>query len=167
VGEPSGHCREMDKKIWFQDSKEQKENQEEEIINLIKHMEKFEPIDRDKSLKIYWEGNENKLIRLWLYTLRGLSMVNEFKYLVLLIASGVALLYARIPLKWVIIVGLIAIPVALIGLIIIGKWQLKKATKVEQWVSTELGSVLKYSEYNMKVRQLEVLEEINKKLNNS
>lgn len=129
-------------------------------------MSDFKPMNRDIERKNYWEGKENQLIRLWIYILRGLGAFNEFKYLVLLIASGVALLYARIPLKWVIIVGLIAIPIAVAGLVIVGRWQLRKASKVEQWVATEFGSVLKYNEYNMKVKQLGVLEEILKKLDN-
>jgi hypothetical protein len=126
----------------------------------------FEKMDRDRNLKIYWEGPENRLIRLWVYVQRALQEINEFKYFILLFASGVALLYARIPLKWVIIIGLIFIPIALFLLIILGHWQLKKAAKVEQWVSTEFGSVLRYNEYNMQIRQLEILQDISKKLDN-
>ena len=45
-------------------------------------MSEFTPMNRDIERKNYWEGHENRLIRLWIYALRGLQMINEFKYIV-------------------------------------------------------------------------------------
>lgn len=122
-------------------------------------MSVFKQMNRDVEAKTYWEGKENKVIRLWVYTLRGLNMVNEFKYLIL----GLIAIYVALKLTspfWIAIIGLSCIPV----LIIIGRWELRKAAKVEQWVSTEYGSVLKYQDFNIKVKQTELLEEILKEL---
>lgn len=121
---------------------------------------KFEPINRDKALKIYWEGTQNKIIRLWVYLKRGLDQVNEFKYVAAAIISLYVILKITNPL-WMIIVALACIP----PLMLIGRWQIKKVGKVEEWIGTEHGSVLRYNNYNIQVRQLELLEKINKKLN--
>jgi len=127
-------------------------------------MSQFTKMDRDRERKNYWEGPQNRLIRLWVYSQRGLQEVNEFKYFILAFASGVALLYTSLPLKLVIIIAAIGIPLALSLLIVFGRWQLRKAAKVDQWVSTEFGSVLKYNEYNIRVETLNTLEAISKKL---
>lgn len=121
----------------------------------------FKQIEGTEYIKTYWEGKENKLIRLWVYVLRGLDMVNSFKYLVAGLMAGYVILKLTNPL-WMLIIGVASIP----PLILLGKWQLKKVSKVSEWVSTEHGTVLKYSNYNLQVRILETLQEIEKKLNN-
>ena len=123
-------------------------------------MSDFTLMNRDKERKTYWEGHQNKIIRLWVYALRGLQMINEFKYLIAGVISLYLILKITSPL-WIGIGVIGAIPF----LIILGRWQLKKAAKVDQWISTEYGSVLKYNSYNLQIRTLEVLEDILKKLN--
>ena len=127
-------------------------------------MSEFEQIKRTDALKKYWEGHHNRFIRLWEYTQRGLQMVNEFKYFVILIAAGAAFAQKLIPIKLVILVLAIAVPVGITVLIIVGRWQLRKAQKVSEWISTEYGSVLKYNLYNVQVKTLETLEKILNKI---
>lgn len=122
-------------------------------------MSEFRPMNRDIERKNYWEGHENKVIRLWIYALRGLQMINEFKYLIAGLIALFVILKIGNPI-WMAVGVVAAIP----PLILLGRWQLKKAAKVDQWVSTEYGSVLRYSEYNIRVKTLKILEEINKKL---
>jgi hypothetical protein len=107
----------------------------------------------------YWEGRENILIRLWIYTQRGLGMVNEWKYLVAGIMAGYVILKFTNPL-WMLVIGAISLPI----LILLGRWQLHKVAKVSEWVGVQHGSVLGYNSYNLQVRTLETLEAILKKL---
>jgi len=107
----------------------------------------------------YWEGKENILIRLWVYTQRGLGIINEFKYLVAGIMAGYVILKLTNP--WLaLMVGILSLP----PLIFLGRWQLHKVSKVSEWVSAQKGSVLGYSGYNIQVRSMELLESIDKKL---
>lgn len=122
-------------------------------------MSKFEKMEQGKHREIYWIGHQNKLIRYWIYALRGLQMINEFKYLIAGLISGYVILKLTNPM-WMVVIGVACLPV----LIVLGRWQLKKAQKVDQLVSTELGSVLKFNSYNIQVETLEILEEISKKL---
>ena len=119
----------------------------------------FETMETSKFLKTYWEGHHNKLIRLWIYTQRGLQMLNEFKYLLAAIISGYVILKLNQPV-WMVVVGLASLP----PLIILGRWQLRKVGKVEQWIGTEYGNVLKWKPYNILVKQLELFKEILKTL---
>ena len=84
--------------------------------------------------------------------------------IVKVIVGFVGLLYLRIPLVWVVIITLIAVPITLIGLIFFGKWHINKAAKTEAWIKTEYSDPLKYNAYNIKVQHLELLEEILKEL---
>lgn len=122
-------------------------------------MSNFKPIDRDHSLKIYWEGTQNRIIRLWVYLKRGLDQVNEFKYVAAAIISLYVILKITNPL-WMVIVALACIP----PLILIGRWQIKKVGKIEEWIGTEHGTVLRYNNYNLQCKILKTLEKILKRL---
>lgn len=122
-------------------------------------MSEFKEIKKDYCLKEYWEGRQNKMIRWWVYLMRGLTMCNEFKYVLAAIISGYVILKLTQPIL-MIIVGIASLPL----LIILGRWQLRKASKVEQWIGVEHGSVLRWNSYNLQVKTLEMLEEISIKL---
>lgn len=113
----------------------------------------LQPID--EYVPSYWEGPKNILIRYYVYAQRGLSLINDFKYLVAGIMAGYVILKFASPI-WMLWIGLISLPI----LILIGRWQLHKVQKVSEWVGTQFGSVTKYNSYNMSIRQLEILEEI-------
>lgn len=115
----------------------------------------FEKIDRKNFLNIYWAGRHNLLIRWWVYLIHGLEMVNQFKYVLAAIISGYVILKITDPV-WMVIVGIAVVP----PLIVVGRWQLQKAAKVEQYVTMEYGNVLKWSDYNVKVETFKKLEEI-------
>ena len=119
----------------------------------------FEQLQIDTSAKQYWEGHENRLIRLWVYTQRGLQMINEFKYLVAGILAIYALLKFHTPI-WMLIVVVVSIP----PLIILGRWQLRKIQRVSEWVGNMYGSVVGFRQYNCEIEMLKNLREINEKL---
>ena len=113
----------------------------------------------DEYVPIYWEGKENILIRLWVYAQRGLGIINEFKYLVAGIMAGYVILKFTNP-WWMLLIGFISLPF----IIILGRWQLHKVSKVSEWVGTQYGSVLKYNSYNLQIETVELLKSIDKKL---
>jgi len=119
----------------------------------------FEKIDKKTFLNVYWAGKQNLLIRWWVYLLRGLEMANQFKYVLAAIISGYVILKITDPI-WMVIVGVSVIP----PLIILGRWQLQKASKVDQYISTEYGNVLGWNQYNVMVETLNKLKEICEKL---
>jgi len=121
----------------------------------------FEKIDKKTFLNTYWVGKQNLAIRWWVYLLRGLNMLNEFKYVLAAIISGYVILKITEPI-WMVIVGVSVVP----PLIILGRWQLQRASKVEQYISTELGNVLKWKDYEVKVETLNKLNEILEEIKN-
>ena len=48
--------------------------------------------------------------------------------------------------------------------IILGRWWLHKGAKTSEFVITQKGTVIGYDQYNVGVRQVELLEDIKKKL---
>lgn len=115
----------------------------------------------DEYVPQYWEGRKNILIRYYIYALKGLGQVNEFKYL----AAGILATYYTLKFTnpiWMLWIFSISIPV----LIIIGRWQLHKVSKVTEWVNTQFGSVNGYNGYNMQIEQIELLEKILEQLKN-
>jgi len=127
-------------------------------------MSEFKQMEQREQRKNYWSGSEKKFVRSWMYAQKGLQEFNEFKYFVLAFVGFVGLLYLKVPLMWIIITMIILVPIALIVLILFGRWHITRAGPTEQWVRTEFGSVLKYNDYNIKVQTLNNLEEISKKL---
>jgi hypothetical protein len=115
----------------------------------------------DAYVGIYWEGKENLLIRVWVYAQRGLGIINEFKYLVAGIMAGYVILRFTNP-WWMLVIGLVSLPF----IILLGRWQLHKVSRVSEWVGVQYGSVLGYNNYNLSIRTVELLEDINKKLDN-
>jgi len=122
-------------------------------------MDEFHKIETTQYKKVYWEGSQNRLIRWWIYLLKGLNMVNEFKYVVATIIALYAILHFHTPV-WMIIAGSACLP----PLIILGRWNVKKASKVNQWIDTEFGNIIKWNDYNIKVETLNKLKEICDKL---
>lgn len=91
---------------------------------------------------------------------RGLDLVNQAKYLIVGILGLYAVLKLTNPL-WMAAMFVVSIPV----LIVMGRWQLYKVSKTQEYVTVTTGTVLGYAGYNMTVRQIELLEAINAKLN--
>ena len=118
-----------------------------------------EPIE--EQMPEFWEGNQNMLVRYWTYLHRGLDLINQAKYWI----AGVIAMYVMFKLSnplWMAVMFILSTPV----LIIVGRWHLYKASKPQEFIIAQKGTVLGYKPYNMQIRQLELLEEILKELKN-
>lgn len=116
----------------------------------------------DKLLKehraTYWDGWINKLIRYWFYCNRGLSLLNEFKYLIM----GIFALYYTLKLTnpmWLVLMGLISVP----SLIIIGFIQVHYIGKVVDFLNVQYST--HWGKYGFELQEniLKELKEFNKR----
>ena len=118
----------------------------------------------------YWEGRINLLVRLWIYLRAGLNQANEFKYLAAAIVGLFIFLRSDYGIDNLYVIGALGMLCAP-PLMLLGRWQLFRVTKIQDWVSTQHASIFGYTGYNMSVKQtelaaktVELLEEINRKL---
>lgn len=103
----------------------------------------------------YDKGFFNHSIRAWFYLQRGLSLMNEFKYLV----AGILALYYTLKLEsfwYLIAIFAIAIPL----LVIIGYFHTHKMARALDWTSIIFSSY--FSRYNIDIaeKNIELLQEI-------
>ena len=129
-------------------------------------IDNFSPAEMAVLAEEYWHGGKNVLVRYYLYAQRGLSLINDFKYL----GAGIFGLYILAKFTnpiWILLMTAVSLP----PLIILGRWQLYRVSRIGEWVSRQFGTVLGYNEYNMYVKQTELqkkildkLDEISKKL---
>lgn len=115
---------------------------------------KFQPIE-DNQIN-FWEGKQNVFVRLITYAKIGVNQVNDYKY----IGAAIFGVYYTLKLTnawWLLLMNLIVLP----ALILLGRWWLYRGAKASEFVTTQKGTVLGYSAYNV---QCEILEEL-KKLN--
>lgn len=115
----------------------------------------FVPIDNDSFKPEFWEGPSNIFVRYWVYLSRGLDFINQAKYLIV----GILALYAILKLTdpiWMAAMFIVSIPI----LTILGRWQLYKVSKTQEFITTTKGAVLGYNSYNINVEILKTLQEI-------
>lgn len=136
--------------------------QHEERGMTTEEIKRFNPADAKRLMPLYWYGRENALIRYYTYMLRGLGMANEFKYVIVGIFAAYFTLKLTNPV-WLVAMFVVACPV----LVLLGRWQLLRVSRVSEWVGSQFGSVLGYNQYNLQVRQYELLEEIQKDIRRS
>lgn len=89
----------------------------------------------DKNRAMYWNGSANKLIRFYFYSQRGLSLLNECRYLIM----GVFALYYTLKLSnplLLIVMFWLSVPV----LIVLGWVQVHKVGKVVDWLSIQYST---------------------------
>lgn len=135
-------------------------------------MSDFKPIEFDGEFKKqFWEGSSNTFVRYWVYLQKGFEVVNNAKNYFLIIfgsfwtAKVIEIFGYRFNPIWTLFAGLIGFP----GLILIGRWLLHRAAKPQEFMTTHKATITGYQGFNMQVRQIKLLEEINrnlKKLNN-
>ena len=117
----------------------------------------LEPID--KFVPEFWEGSRNRIVRYWVYLEKGFELINKGRYYILAIGG----LYYTLKLTsvwWIVGMFLVGIPI----FIIIGRYYLHRVSRIQEWVNATFGSVLGYNQYNLTIRQTELLEEILKEL---
>jgi hypothetical protein len=112
----------------------------------------------EKNRDAYWHGWRNKLIRYWFYCNRGLSLLNEFKYLIM----GIFALYYTLKLNnpiWLIIMGIISLP----SLMLIGFIQVHYIGKVVDFLNIQYSS--HWGKYGFELQEniLKELKEFNKR----
>ena len=122
-------------------------------------MSEFTKIEGDALIDKYWDGKSNFLVRMYIYAQLGLAAINNAKYLVAGIITIYVILKFTNPL-WMLAVGIISIPF----LILIGRWQMHKANKIQEYANTTKGTVLGYQGWNVSIETLNTLKEISAKL---
>lgn len=123
-------------------------------------MSEFKKINLNENRVKYWDGTTNLLARYLAYFLKCVDLINQGKYILAFAGLGVFKSDVVISFWYLIAGGLVAVPL----MIIIGRWYMHKAQKTMEFVNQLLGTVTGYDTYNMQVKQLELLEEISKKL---
>lgn len=107
----------------------------------------------------YWDGTSNRLVRYWVYLDRGLSLVNQARYLIL----GILGLYAVLKLTdpaWMAVMFVVSVP----SLIVMGRWHLYRVSKPQEFINNTRGSIVGYRSYNLSIETLETLKQIRDKL---
>ena len=135
-------------------------------------MSEFKPITfTEEYASKYWDGTSNTVVRYYAYLQRGFALFNETKNYLMLIFG---VYWTAKSMEWwlatgysngflIIVLG-IAATFGIGVLLVAGRWHLFKASKSIEYITQINGSVTQYQGYNMAVRQLELLEEISKKL---
>lgn len=114
---------------------------------------------RTEYTKTYDKGFLNHIIRTWYYLQKGLTLMNDFKYLL----AGIIAFYYALKLDsiwWMVAIFLIAMPV----LIIVGYFHTHKMAKALEWTSMVFASY--FSRYNVDLaeKNIENTSEIAKEL---
>ena len=112
-----------------------------------------------KIVESYWNGGRNKIIRMYFYQQRGLSLFNELRYLILAIFGIYVLLKLSNPL-WLLIMFVISVPI----LIFVGWLQVHHMAPVINWLDVTYGSYWTKKSMEWQERQVKSLESIDEKM---
>jgi hypothetical protein len=107
----------------------------------------------------YWNGNQNKAIRYYFYSQRGLALFNEFRYLFMLI-FGVYFALKLSNIFWFVLMFLVSIPV----LCFFGWLSVHKIAKVIDWLNVEYSTHWSKYGYELQETQNNLLRKILDKL---
>lgn len=138
-------------------------------LRIFNTMSEFKPITFDEEYTHkYWDGFRNFFVRQYTYLQRGFSLVNEAKNYILIFlgslwtAKAITFFGFTINPNWVTIGAIVGFPC----LIVIGRWDLFKASKSREFITNQHGTVTAYNSYNMSVKMVElqelILEELKK-----
>ncbi len=107
----------------------------------------------------YWEGNKNKAIRYYFYAQKGLELLNEFRYLVMIIFGIYLALkidnFLLLPLMFV-----VSLPV----LIFLGWLSVHHMKIVIEWISIKFATHWGIYSYKLQEERNNLLKEIKKEL---
>jgi hypothetical protein len=125
----------------------------------------YHPVDfSERFQKEYWYGKENMFIRLFTYLRSGFGLVNEARNYIF---SALAVYWTvktgdfwGIHENWILLAMFIGIPI----LVAVGRWDLYRASKARQFITTQHGSIVRFQTHNLQVLQTAILEEMAKKL---
>lgn len=104
-------------------------------------------------------GTENRLIRYYFYINQGLSMLNNFRNLFLVIFAA----YFTLKLDNYFLLVAMFIP-SLIVLAIIGYYATHRMNKITEWLNLRFSTTYGIQQFNLQHEQNELLKEIRDKL---
>src|SRR3990167_6984675 len=140
----------------------------------MENYSEFKPITSgEEYLQKYWEGAQNKFVRYWVYLRKGMGLFNESKNYIMFAFAGywtvkTSNLWLGYGLSdtWLILGFIIGIPIGLLALLFLGHWDLYRASKPQEYMNAQHGSITGYQGFNIQIEVLNNLREINKKLSN-
>ena len=107
----------------------------------------------DKVRDRYFNGWKNQLIRIYYYLDEGLSLLNQFKYLVAGIIALAVVLEIEQSIEWMIIMFAVSLPI----LIVAGYIWTRRVKKTIEWFSVEHTTHFSKHNINLQEDQLELL----------
>ena len=116
--------------------------------------------DIHPDLKIkYWDGGLNHSIRFYFYIQRGLALLNEFRYLVMIVMATYALL--RLENPWLMpIMFFASLPV----LLVFGHISVHTMSKVMDFLGVQFGTYQSKRSLELQEQTLEALNKLNERL---
>jgi hypothetical protein len=115
----------------------------------------------EKYIADYWNGNTNKAIRYYFYIQRGLSLVNEARYLIMAILA----IYAILKLdNWLIMPLMFFSSLPILG--ILGYISVHHMSKKMDYYSNFFGSHYTKKSLEIQEETLEALNKLNERLGN-
>lgn len=107
----------------------------------------------------HWDGNANRVVRYYFYLQRGLSVLNEARYLVLAIMGTYALLKMDNP--WMMLVMfLVSLPI----LGALGWLYTFKMAKTMDWLNVKFSTHFSKYSIELQERQVKAVESIDGKI---
>ena len=104
-------------------------------------------------------GAKNRVVRQYFYLRQGLSILNEFKYVI----AGLFALYYTFKLTnplWLVIIACVSIPL----LALVGYVYITHASKVLDWLSVEFSTYWSRYGFTLQEKQNSLLERLNEHL---
>lgn len=115
-------------------------------------------LSREES-RAYWDGANNKAVRYYFYIQRGLSVLNEARYLIMAIMAAYALLKMDNP--WMMLVMfLVSLPI--LGLL--GWLYTFKMAKTMDFLNVKFSTHFSKYSIELQERQVKSLESIDEKM---
>lgn len=104
---------------------------------------------------IYLHGYKNLGYRMYFYMMNGLNILNEFRNLFL----GIIGIYIALHMTNYLWMVVMFVP-SLLGLIIIGRYNVHKLSKMGEWLSVRFSTHYGIKSYGFSQQQVELLQEI-------
>ena len=102
----------------------------------------------EEHLKKYWHGPANHAVRYYFYTQRGLALVNEFRYIFMVIFGVYITLKLNNPL-WLLAMFLVSMPI----LILLGWLSVHRMAKVIDWLNVKFSTHWQMYSYELQEKQ--------------
>ncbi len=103
----------------------------------------------------YLNGTQNKLIRFYFYTERGLDILNIFRNLFL----GILAIFVALKLTNVFWIAAMIVPSIMI-LVVVGYYNVHKLSKMKEWLGMRFSTHYGLRAFNYQEDQVKVLKEI-------